>query len=295
MTTNSEKYDIFVCYETYTGAGYAEHLADCLETRFGTRVFAAVRPDNIPAGYHDEQQFRYDAIRNSEYLLLIATNAILDSQEVKNELQEALDSNKKIIICTASRLDLQRFRKDLPALASVQRMCEFSEKTELANSVVDWYVHTCLRKKAEDIEASGEEEYQPDNQLVVSPAWSVEHVSEKRAHGRIIFDILNQTGDTVLLHGYRMFRQAPGGMKDFFYKGARMRADEYTGWASSEYFRMLLLDKDRHVFNWAEVNIPETYGIDHRGLWVTEVQVAYLRQGTNSLLVSIGKTELEFK
>ena len=295
MTTNSEKYDFFVCYDTNTADTFALRTAESLE-RLNARTFVAVRPGDIPAGTLDEQKFRYDVIRNSEHFLLIGTNGILDSPEVRNELRVALDSDRKIIFFRDLMLNVDRFRIVFQDLKRLQWICEFSDKAELAKGVADWYEHLNLKKRSQDFEPSGKARHQPDGRrLIVDPKWSVKHVSEMRPDGRIIFDISNETGDPVFLHGYRMFRRAPDGTKDFFYKGSHIPANRYKGWASSKYFRMLLLDKDRHVFNWGEVKIPETYGINHRGLWGTEVQVAYVHQGDDSLLVSIGTTQLDFK
>jgi hypothetical protein len=52
---------------------------------------------------------------------------------------------------------------------------------------------------------------------------------------------------------------------------------------------------DEHVFHWDDVDIIETYGINESGKWKTEVQIAYLEEGLNSLLYSVGYTELELK
>jgi len=293
--TRHRDYDIFVCYEHYTGADYAVHVADCLKKRFKASTFAATRQGDIPAGYEDEQQFRYQAIRNSIHFVLVATNGILRSKEVQRELSVAHEAGKRIIVCPDSQLELRSFSESFPGLKRAQRLQEFSDKSELAKRVVDWYVLFLLSKQLEDIKLRGRDPGQADDQLIVCPIWSVDYVSETKTEGRIIFDLKNSTPDPVLLHGYRMFRISPDGTKDFFYKGKCTPSNAYTVWNSGQHFSVILLEEDRHVFNWGIVNIPKTYGIDWKGLWQTEIQISYVKEGFDSLLVSTGKTKIEFR
>jgi len=51
---------------------------------------------------------------------------------------------------------------------------------------------------------------------------------------------------------------------------------------------------DEHVFHWDDVNIIETYGINEIGKWLTEVQVAYIQEGSKDIFYSIGTTEIEY-
>lgn len=285
-------YDIFVCYDTFTGGGFAKHVANCAEQRLGAHAFAAIRAGDIPPGYPDERKFRYEALRNSRYVLLLATNGIFGSIEVKNELEVALKDQAQIIVCPDSKLNRKDFGREFPDLKNTQTLQPWSDKFELAKIVVDWYQNVVPRAAT----GTGEAPESPANgQLIVRPRWSVEYVTDRDPDGQIIFEITNQTGQPVLLQGYRMFRVAPGGTKDFFYRGLSVTVDSYRIWAYSKHFQVLLMDQDKHVFNWGNVNIPETYGINHKGIWGTEIQIAYVRQDMGSPLVAVGKTNIEFK
>ena len=84
----------------------------------------------------------------------------------------------------------------------------------------------------------------------------IEFLTNTYLNGQIIFEITNKTRHLVSLHGYRMFRIAPEGKKDFFYKGLSVDADQYHVWSYSKYFQIFLMNDDFHGFHWGKVDIP---------------------------------------
>ena len=139
---------------------------------------------------------------------------------------------------------------------------------------------------------SGESDTRETGALTVIPRWSLPRLGPDNRTGHIIFDITNNTGTTVLLFGYRMFRISPDGIKDVYYNTLVCQADDFKHWNTSPVFRLILMDRDEHVYNWGEVDIATTYGLNKPGRWQTEVQIAYLEEGSRQLLVSSGKTQL---
>ena len=134
---------------------------------------------------------------------------------------------------------------------------------------------------------------QTDNGLFVEPKWSIKKISDENKIGHIIFGVKNTSGKKVVIYGYRMFRISPNNHKDLFYFRKISDANEIKGWNTSSQFRMILSENDERSYHWNDVDIPKTYGLKEKGRWGTEVQIAYIEQGTNNILYSIGRTFIE--
>ena len=120
---NTNEFDAFICYETKTGAGYATHLKDSLSI-LSINCFVAAEGYDIPIG-EEEKLYRYKIIRECKFFILIMTNLTFLSEEVKNEIDEALRNEKKIIICLDSQVDSKHFEQEFPKIANKQRLPSF--------------------------------------------------------------------------------------------------------------------------------------------------------------------------
>ena len=92
-----------------------------------------------------------------------------------------------------------------------------------------------------------------------------------------------------------MFRILPDGEKDFYYNQRISSASEYEGWISDPHVKIMLWSNDEHSFHWNDVNIMGTYGINKKGKWGTEVQIAYIDLVSNTYSYSVGKAEIRFE
>jgi hypothetical protein len=90
-----------------------------------------------------------------------------------------------------------------------------------------------------------------------------------------------------------MFRITPNNHKDFYYFKKISDASEVKGWNTGSQFRMILSEKDERVYHWNDVDITKIYGFNEKGRCGTEVQIAYIEQGTNNIFYSIGRTIIE--
>lgn len=285
------RFDVFLCYDTDTAEDLAVHLANCLEKRFDVNVFVAARHYDIPPGCRDEHALRLQAIRECDHFVFVVTNLALDSEAVADEVAYALNHNKSVVVCPEKDLDIPSFINCFRDLGSFQRLERFDNRNDLARKFTNFYRSLDLPRRAVRIRIVREE--QTSGQLVVDPSWSV-HAVVANAQGHVIFTIRNLTGKKMVLYGYRMFRISPEGIKDFYYKGKSCEAEEFRGWVFDPHFRVILYEGDEHAFHWGDVDIPMTYGIDREGTWHTEVQIAYLEEGSNVLYYSVGQTDIEY-
>lgn len=292
MSNNIEKidYDVFICYETTTGLDYAVNLKNALK-KLSRNAFVAKL--DIPLGI-DEEEFRFKKIALADHFILIFTNLTFKSPEVEKEIEEAITKKKEFIICLDHKVDERRFEQEFPKLSIKQRIRPFSNNSELAKEVTDWFDQLNFSDLSKGIEMEETSEIGKLNELVVEPLWSVKNISESENKGHIIFKIKNITGKKVLIYGYRMFRVNPNGNKDFFYNGFVKKSEEFTGWISDPHFKITLWNNDEHIFHWNDVSISTIYGLNSKGKWDTELQIAYLVEGIeNKLFISIGHTYIE--
>jgi hypothetical protein len=284
-------YNVFICYETDTAQDLAFFLAEFLEKKYDIKAFVAARPGNIPYNCPDEHEFRLQVIRECDHFIFLVTDPALDSDPVAEEVTCAIENKKSVIICPFMYLDISHFNNKFPKIKLAQRGLPFENKNDLARKVDPIFRSEELSKKTVDKPLT--DEIQTTTRLIVEPSWSVNGVLENTV-GHIIFTVRNLTGKKVVLYGYRIFRISPDGAKDYYYKRDICEADQFMGWGSDQHFRVILFERDEHIFHWEDVNIPKTYGINRDGIWQTEVQIAYLEEGSNTFYYSIGKTTIKY-
>ena len=282
----NKKYEAFICYETTTGKHFALNLKKSLE-KMGTEAFVASE-DIIVS--EEEEYKRFSVIQESPDFIIVVTNVALKSSEVKKEISSALNLNKNMIVCLEFNVNENNFKSCFPELAKKQRIT-FKDQYELANAVTSWYLNQkkgLLRQKSKVLEKY-------EKGLIVSPKWSINKISQNNNIGHIIFELKNETGKQIIIYGYRMFRITQSGEKGVYYKGKIFEPSEFDRWMSDPHISTILWENDEHVFHWNDVNIIEFYGINEKGIWETEVQIAYIEQGNNTLSYSVGKTSIEFE
>ncbi|MDP2365234.1 MAG: TIR domain-containing protein [Ignavibacteria bacterium] len=290
----SIKYDVFICYETHTALHYATNLKDAL-TKLKYNAFVAATQNAIPLGV-DEASFRFQILSESNYFLLIFVNLSFESAEVKREIDHAIKEKKEIILCIDSAINLDRFKIQFPSLSTLERIQGFNSASELAKLVIDHFTSLKLQKKIQGKILEHSLTKPESRGLLVEPAWSVKRISENHTSGFLSFKTKNNSGKKIILYGYKIFRTNPQGLTDFFYNGILVSKQDYIDWISDPHFHIILWANDEHIFNWNEVNIVETYGINSEGIWGTELQIAYLVDGVeNELFYSTGQTEIEYK
>ncbi|MEM2972155.1 MAG: toll/interleukin-1 receptor domain-containing protein [Candidatus Bathyarchaeia archaeon] len=132
---SKREFDVFVCHENTTGHHFALHLKKALEK---LKVSAFVAPDDVPAG-EKEREYRYSVLRKCEVVVFIVTNLALKSEEVKNEIEYALEKRKVILPCLESNVDAEEFRRHFSEVSERQQIRSFKDKEELADKVVNWF------------------------------------------------------------------------------------------------------------------------------------------------------------
>lgn len=285
------EFDTFICHETTTSHQYAIHLKHALYTKLETKINAFIAPEDIPSGFEDEFNYRTEEIKKCKDFIIIVTNAAFNSTAIKQELEIALNENKKILICLDNDVAVERFEEKFNLIKSHQRLPIFEQKEDLAKHVIDYYSEQLLRNRSND-SLGRESAASNSDRLCVEPHWSISKINNSQHHGHLSFKLLNNTSGKLIIHGYRIIRITPEFERDIYYYNKYCNADEYKYWGSDDHFRIILWKSDMHVFHWNDVDIRNVYGINYKGEWESEVQVAYFEENNKELLVSIGKTKI---
>ena len=122
--------EVFICYETTTGLGYAKHLKEALG-KMDRSAFVA--NEDIKKG-EAGQKVIDEAIKECEYFIVIITFPALRSEEVKREINLAQSFDRTIIPCKEKEVYASWLSK-LPIISGLQRI-EFKNEEELANRVI---------------------------------------------------------------------------------------------------------------------------------------------------------------
>ncbi len=120
-------YDVFICYESTTGADYAENLKKALEKREHSVFLADI---TIRVGKEWEEEINL-ALTQCKYFIVLITALTMDSEWVMKEYKKAVDLDKRIIPCRYSRI----YKPETKELEKIQQI-EFENKSELANKVI---------------------------------------------------------------------------------------------------------------------------------------------------------------
>ncbi|NLM66354.1 MAG: TIR domain-containing protein [Enterococcus sp.] len=91
--STGEAFQVFICYETTTALSFAKNLKESLAKQKYTAFVAA---EDTPVGVN-HRDYRYSIIRGAPIFILIMTVVGLNSDEVHNEINEAIKYKKQII------------------------------------------------------------------------------------------------------------------------------------------------------------------------------------------------------
>jgi len=101
----AKSYEVFIAYKRDTGLDFARHLKSGLERE---RISAFLDIIDIPKEFSGEQTWirtRNESIKRSKKFLLIATNGIETSRELKEEVQIARENHKTFLMYRYYTLD----------------------------------------------------------------------------------------------------------------------------------------------------------------------------------------------
>jgi hypothetical protein len=285
-----ENYQAFICYETTTALSFARNLKTGLE-KLNCNAFVAA--DDIPPG-SDQQNYRYSVIQKAPKFILIMTFLGLTSEEVKNETNEALKHNKDLIPCIHANVKPDDFKSVFPE-AGKKQWIRFKDESDLANQVTSSIRNNSLMQKKINLDGQNCIQVYLKNNLVIEPEWSLKKISNDNNIGHIIFKLKNLSDKRIFIYGYKMLRVSPNGLKDVYYNTRICDEKDFNKWVSDLHLNIILYKNDEHIFHWDDVSIMDVYGINKIGKWLAEVRVAYIEEGSDDLLYSIGTAEIEFE
>jgi hypothetical protein len=290
MINTGKKYQAFICYETTTALGFARNLKTGLK-KLNCNAFVAA--EDIPFG-SDEKNYRYSVIQEAPKFILIMTVLGLDSEEVKNETNEALKYDKDLIPCIHANVEADDFKRAFPEVGKKQRIC-FKDESDLANQVTSSIRNNNLIQRKINLDEQNCIQRCLKNNLFIKPEWSLKKISNDNNIGHIIFKLKNLSDKRIFIYGYKMLRVSPNGLKDVYYNTRICDEKDFNIWVSDPHLNIILYKNDEHIFHWDDVSIMDVYGINKIGKWLAEVQVAYIEEGSDDLLYSIGTAEIEFE
>lgn len=122
--------DVFICYETTTGLGYAKHLGEALR-KMDRSAFIA--DEDIKKG-EVWQEIVDETIKECKYFIVIVTFPALKSEEVEREINLAQSFSRTIIPCMKKQV-YRSWLSDLPVISDLNQI-EFEDNEELANKVI---------------------------------------------------------------------------------------------------------------------------------------------------------------
>jgi len=134
----AKTYDVFIAYRRDTGFDFAEHLKNGLQRE---QIPAFLDVCDIPKEFRGKQtwiKIRNEAIRKAKRFLLIMTNGIETSRELKKELSIARDNNKTFMLYRYNPLNpritiaLEKEKMDLSTFQQVS----FDSKEDLLRKVL---------------------------------------------------------------------------------------------------------------------------------------------------------------
>jgi len=134
----AKSYEFFIAYRRDTGLDFARHLKRGLEQE---RILAFLDITDIPKEFKGKQtwvRIRNEAIKKSDKFLLIMTNGIETSRELKKEIEIARDTNKTFMLYRYYALDPQitiKLRREKMTLGDFQQV-SFDGKEDLLRKVL---------------------------------------------------------------------------------------------------------------------------------------------------------------
>lgn len=134
----AKSYAVFIAYRKDTGLDFARHLKSGLERE---HISAFLDIIDIPKEFKGKQTWirtRNESIKKSKKFLLIATNGIETSRELKKEIQIARDNNKTFLVYRHYTLGSQitiSLEKEKMNLGDFQQV-SFDSKEDLLRNVL---------------------------------------------------------------------------------------------------------------------------------------------------------------
>lgn len=134
----AKSYEVFIAYRRDTGLDFAQHLKNGLKRE---NIPAFLDVIDIPKEFKGKQtwiKIRNEAIRKSKKFLLVMTNRIETSRELKEEITIAQDNNKTFMLYRHYTLNPQitiALEREIMSLNDFQQV-SFSSKEDLLRKVL---------------------------------------------------------------------------------------------------------------------------------------------------------------
>ena len=101
---------VFISYETTTGSSLAKHLSNSL-SKLNLTSFVAER--DIQKG-NDWRTSIDKALNNCNIFILLITNLALKSEEVRKEIEYAIENKKEIFPCKKINVSEEKLQQTFP-------------------------------------------------------------------------------------------------------------------------------------------------------------------------------------
>ena len=151
MSSNKQRFEVFICYETTTALDLARNLKKSLE-RCGIEAFVA--DIDIKKGVTWEH-LRNEVLKECKHFVAIITNAALTSNEIEKEINYAINANKNIVPCVEDGVLIELLKMKFPKLLDYQGVIGFKTTEELNRRVTNALIpHYLLKFVSESIDVS---------------------------------------------------------------------------------------------------------------------------------------------
>ena len=148
MSSNKQRFEVFICYETTTALDLARNLKKSLE-RCGIEAFVA--DIDIKKGVTWEH-LRNEVLKECKHFVAIITNAALTSNEIEKEINYAINANKNIVPCVEDGVLIELLKMKFPKLLDYQGVIGFKTTEELNRRVTNALIpHYLLKFVSESI------------------------------------------------------------------------------------------------------------------------------------------------
>jgi len=141
MSSNKQRFDVFICYETTTALDLARNLKKSLK-RCGIEAFVA--DIDIKKGVTWEHP-RNEALKECKHFVAIITNAALASDEIEKEINYAI-KNKNVVPCVEDGVLIELLKMKFPKLLDYQGVIGFKTTEELNRRVTNALIPHYLPK-----------------------------------------------------------------------------------------------------------------------------------------------------
>ncbi|MHC1635352.1 MAG: toll/interleukin-1 receptor domain-containing protein [Candidatus Methanospirareceae archaeon] len=147
MSSNKQRFDVFICYEKTTALDLARNLKESLK-RCGIEAFVA--DIDIKKGETWEHS-RDEALKECKHFVAIITNVALVRKEVEKEIDYAINANKKVVPCVEDGVSIELLKMKFPKLLDYQGIIGFKTSEELNRGVTNALIPHYLPKFVSEI------------------------------------------------------------------------------------------------------------------------------------------------